>query len=285
VTLTDGEAPAGGKDREATLTSTWEKGRERAPSEVRDVFAPTERQCPSCGAVAVTSSRTCPSCGKPYVSRRSKPIGTRRARRITAVVAVAVLAVLGGAVALLAPGVNSAKRADAAATRLRDARIRQAVIQRTTADQRLHLALAGLRDPGPGAPLSARLRDRAALVGKLQLAIAADARARVRAGTLTGPVLYVKCSPYPPDSAAADAVPSVRLGPYACLAVNHPIKSNAGVVGLLGDPFWARIDFTAGRLAWCKINPRPGEQAIGAGTATVPLAAACDLTRSVARLG
>jgi hypothetical protein len=285
VTLTDGETPAGAKDREATLTSTGEKGSERARSDIRDVFAPTERQCPSCGAVAVTSSRTCPGCGEPYVARRSKPIGTRRSRWIAAGVVVAALAVVGGAIALLAPGVNRAKRADAAATRLKDARIRQALIQRATADQRLHLAPAGGRDPGPAAAVAVRLRDRAALVGKLQLAIAADARARVRAGTLTGPVLGVKCSPYPPGSAAADAVPSVRLGPYACLAVNHPIKSAAGVVGLLGDPFWGRIDFTAGRLAWCKINPRPGEQAIGAATATVPLAAACDLTRSVARFG
>src|SRR5205807_10141437 len=62
-----------------------------------------------------------------------------------------------------------------------------------------------------------------------------------------------------------DALPISRvplqaaIGSYACVAVNRLITSGTKVLGVFGEPFWARVDFDRGRLAWCKINPRPGE--------------------------
>jgi hypothetical protein len=49
------------------------------------------------------------------------------------------------------------------------------------------------------------------------------------------------------------------------------------VAGSVGYPFWARLDVLAGSYLWCKINPRPGEQAIGLQAASVPLPRPCDL--------
>jgi hypothetical protein len=188
-----------------------------------------------------------------------------------------VLAAVGGAVALLAPGIDRSKQSAAAAAARRDAAATAALVARATASQRLHLIVAPTRVPGPGAPAVARLQARAAVLHELTRAVLADARARVRAGTLTGPVLSVSCTPYPSGAVAFERALSVRVGSYACLAVNSAITSSRGVVGRVGDPFWARVDFATSRIAWCKINPRPGEQAIGAGVPSVPLAPVCDL--------
>jgi hypothetical protein len=253
------------------------------PAGVHDVFAPGERVCSRCGARSLDSSRTCPACGMPYVARRPKPLGTRRARLIAAAAVIVLFAVIGGGVALLTPGINSAKRAHAAATRRADAAATAALIARETAEQQLHLATGRERDPGAPTPPPVRVRARSTLVRELEQAITADARARVRAGALTGPILFTACSPYPKGPVPPQVVLAERVGAYGCLAVNTPIKNAKGTVGELGDPFWARIDFATSRLAWCKINPRPGEQALGSAAPSVPLAPACDLRQPASR--
>jgi hypothetical protein len=250
-----------------------------APAGVHDLFAPTDRVCASCGTRTVTAARACPSCGAPYVARRVKPLGTRRRRLVLASSVLVLVAAIAGGVAILTPGVDRAKRSHAAAARSAAAAARAALIARATAEQQLQLATGHVRDPGAAAPRTARLGARSALVRELEAAITVDARARVRAGIFTGPILFTSCSPYPADAVPAQTNLAERVGPYACLAVNRPVKDATGTVGELGDPFWARIDFASSRLAWCKINPRPGEQAIDAAAPIVPLAPACDLGR------
>jgi hypothetical protein len=213
------------------------------------------------------------------VARRVKPLGTRRRRLVLAFAVLVLVGAIAGGVAILTPGIDRAKRAQAAAARRAAAAARASLIASATADQRLQLATGHVRDPGAGAPRAARLAARSALVRELEAAISADARARVRAGILPGPILFTSCSAYPADALPAQTSLSERVGPYACLAVNRPVRNGTGTVGELGDPFWARIDFASSRLAWCKINPRPGEQAIGSGAPLVPLVLACDLSR------
>jgi hypothetical protein len=244
---------------------------------VHEVFAPTERICASCGAKSRTARRECAACGAPYVARRVKRLSTRRARVTLAAGIVVLAAVIGGGIALLTPGVNRGKAEQAAAARRTNAAAMAAVLRREAAEQRLHLATGRTRVAGAGAPPALRLRQRASLVTELEQAIGADARVRVRAGSLTGPVLYTRCSAYPTGDVAPETVLSARIGAYQCLVVNVPVKNQTGTVGVLGDPFWARIDFAASALAWCKINPRAGERAVGANVPSAPLAPVCDL--------
>jgi hypothetical protein len=92
---------------------------------------------------------------------------------------------------------------------------------------------------------------RPAAVRELAATIAADARGRVRAGTLKGTIRRVECEPFPRslDPARQLARRRVRL---ACLAVTAEFDQ-----GALGHPYRALIDFATGRYAYCKVSGRP----------------------------
>jgi hypothetical protein len=255
----------------------WDDARATARSEVHSLLAPGERQCTSCGARSRAASRTCPVCGAPYISRRTKPLGTRRAKLLVAIATLVVLGVAGALVAVLSPGIERTKSANAASAARASSGTIESLRRKNAAEQRLREATVDRRDPGSAAPASARTRARGVILGDLQQAIAADARARVRAGALSGPILSVQCSPFPPGSRVTLSAP---VGSYACVAVNRLITSGSKVLGVFGDPFWARVDFARGRLAWCKTNPRPGEGGAGTGPPPVTLARECDLERS-----
>lgn len=240
----------------------WDSARTQARSEVHSMLAPGERVCSSCGFRSRAGARTCPVCGEPYVVRRRKLLGTRRARLIAGLIVVAVLGLAGGLVALLAPGIEHTKRYNVAALERQQSATRAAQTRIQTEQQKLRTTTV---------PAHSRRELFVALQGEIK----ADAQARVRAGTLSGPVLRVTCAEYPPSPTPQ----SGRFGAYSCLAVTRDIKSRGSTVGALGDPFWARIDTASGRLAWCRINPLPGETATGSEAASVPLSPACDLTR------
>jgi hypothetical protein len=108
---------------------------------------------------------------------------------------------------------------------------------------------------------------RAVLTG-LERAITADARARVRRGLLPrrDPVLRTHCGA---RHGSADV--------FSCIAITAQTrKSRVTPVGvLLGYPFLARVDFATGRLAWCKLNPIPGEGFTPPPDEIVPVSRAC----------
>jgi hypothetical protein len=91
---------------------------------------------------------------------------------------------------------------------------------------------------------------RAVALDDLAAAIVADARERVRAGKLKGPIRRVDCEPFPrslnPERQLARR--RVRL---SCLAVTAAFEQ-----GALGHPYRALIDFKSGRYAFCKIAAR-----------------------------
>jgi hypothetical protein len=157
---------------------------------------------------------------------------------------------------------DEANRERAAEEALRDERRAAAERERLREDQALHTAQV--------APAT-----RPRLVMRLEAAILADATARARSGDLEQGVRRVECEPYPRTASrrARERDPAVRSGRYHCLAVSRDIVGTDE--GLLGYPFFARIHYREGRLAWCKINPIPGEQAVPDPRKVAALPAGC----------
>jgi len=172
-------------------------------------------------------------------------------------VALLPLVVIALAIAL-APGIDRAKdeRADAEAQRLAQARADR--LERILEQQRPRLR--------SGTPAAADLAARERLLGEATASIRADARDRVAAGELRGPIWRVECEGYPRTESrvAAHELPGRRIGRYACLAVTAEFgASDVSEAGTIGHPYRLRIDFETGRYAFCKVFGRPGEGSIG----------------------
>jgi hypothetical protein len=185
-------------------------------------------------------------------------------------IALAVLPVVAIALALLlAPGIDKSKDERAQAERERLAQLSAERIERLKAEQRPRT--------GRGAPAGENLARRAALAGALPAAIAADARERVAAGSLDGPIRAVRCEPYPRSAAGdpPDRDPSLSSGRYSCLAVTQTVAAGErNEAASIGHPYRAKVDFDTGRYAFCKVSGRPGEGSLGQ-QAIVPVPAAC----------
>jgi hypothetical protein len=147
---------------------------------------------------------------------------------------------------LLVPRISESNRERAAQER-RDAAAAEAERrQRLIAEQRPHRGQAEAN------------ASRAAVVADLEAGILADARARAAAGKLHGPAAKrVKCEPLKGSD------PGGKRVPYDCIAVTSELPSIEGSPqGVLGHPFRAVADFSAGRFTWCKVSGRPGEGSI-----------------------
>jgi hypothetical protein len=158
---------------------------------------------------------------------------------------VLVLAALGGLAAVLVPVIESGK--DKEETRRSEERAE--AVRRETArlrvDQRPHF---GRTAPGPPTRV----------VAALERAIARDAAARVRAGTLDGPaVLRGECE----RGYGGRRDPRTGRAIYKCLAVQGETTGERDLPLVSGYPFVATVDFERGRFCWCKLNPVAGEKA------------------------
>lgn len=161
---------------------------------------------------------------------------------------LAVLVVTLGIPAVQEDNRSASEREQAAAQGRIDARIR-----RLNLEQRAHRATA---DP------ASTVEERRALIVLLKREILADARARVRARTLRGPIRRVDCLPGGRSGAGGvipEDVPSRPRAGYDCTAVTSDIT---GTTGSIGYPFKAVVGFSTGALVWCKVNPPPGEQIV-----------------------
>ena len=159
---------------------------------------------------------------------------SRRARVGLAATLLAVVAIT----VVLVPAMRADQRAhEAAALRERAAQHAQA-IRDLRAEQRPHFARS-------------HAATRAGVLGDLRAAIVSDARAR----SLPGPILRAACEPFPKTLRPAPARPT---GNFACVAITAEIDRTASsAAGVLGHPYRARVDFTSGRFAFCKISGRP----------------------------
>lgn len=112
---------------------------------------------------------------------------------------------------------------------------------------------------------------RTAVVGALEAGILADARARSARGRLHGPPANrVECEPL------AGADPAAARVAYDCIAVTSDLPSGESLPGgVIGHPFRAVANFSTGRLAWCKVSPRPGEGSLSRKDLAVRIPRAC----------
>jgi type II secretory pathway pseudopilin PulG len=157
-------------------------------------------------------------------------------------IGVAGAALLVGVIAALAvPRINSAKR-DGVSERAREQAAADAVERaRLRLDQKLHR----LAIPAGVSPVAA-----------LERAITDDAKTRVLAKTLSGPVLSTACEAAGPSTIQ---FPGSRV--YKCF-----VKTATGLRGQgqdvlgTGYPFVATIYEAQRQVAWCKQNPHADEK-------------------------
>jgi hypothetical protein len=149
--------------------------------------------------------------------------------------------VIGAIAAVAVPQIDQSKKEGAAQRAREAAAADNAERARLRADQRVHR----LAVPAGVAPVAA-----------LESAIAADAKQRAAAKTISGPVLSTKC-----EAAAADVIQFPASRVYKCF-----VKTATGLRGegsdLIGTgyPFVATIYAKQRRLAWCKENPHADEK-------------------------
>jgi hypothetical protein len=142
------------------------------------------------------------------------------------------LALAAGGTAVLVPAISDSRRERAAAEQRQRAALHDSRTRELRAEQRPRYGRSDAAAP------AAALRDMAT-------AIEADARRRVRAGTLRGPIRRVECEPFPRGADPRD-------GRYSCLAVTAEFEG-----GALGHPYRALLHLETGRYAFCKVTGRP----------------------------
>jgi hypothetical protein len=170
---------------------------------------------------------------------------------LAALGAVAAAAI---AAALLVPAIERGKDERAAAERRRDVAFERAKRRRLAEEGRPRSG-RGER-PAGRLTAAAELRARRGLVADLERAITSDARARVRAGRLDGPVLATECEINPPSARRTERDPDARGAAYECLAVTSRDPQGRFAVG---HGFDARVDYRRFRFTWAKACRPPGE--------------------------
>lgn len=247
----------------------WASARESTRTEVREVFAARVRTCPTCGHEQTAPGRTCEHCGSDFVVVRRKGIPRR-----TILAIVAALVVVGGLAAVIIPALRSGAADDRRTEAQRQARLEAAERARLRADSRPHGVRGPARQSGEGA---IAYRGRLVLTG--QSAVLTDARRRVAAGTVDGPIRGVSCTPYP-DTAPRRALErdaSVPRGRYECVAYQRRFAltelQGKARTGIIGVPYWLVVDYGSARMTYCKVTPKAGEG--GRSLAVVPVPVGC----------
>jgi hypothetical protein len=189
----------------------------------------------------------------------------RAGRVVVALLPFAIIALI----LLLGPGIDESK--DRRAQAEREQRAQQAAerVAQLRAEQRPRFER--------GTPAGGDVAARSALVATVPVAVQADARQRVAAGALDGPIRSVECEPYPRsvDGRGAHLDPSQPTGRYSCLAVTRAVPATEhNEASSIGHPYRVLVHFDTGRFAFCKVSGRPGEGSIGRHI-PVPVPEAC----------
>jgi hypothetical protein len=213
----------------------WSGAGDTTRREVREIFARHAGASTEAGAGAEERRRALPNLfllpGQLW--RLLPPLG-----KVAVGLAFAALAALAAVLvppALENAGENRTNERRAAAANLEE--IRRTLV----ADQRPRRATLSL--PANVTP--------AEIARRVALHVTADARSRVRAGTLKGPIERTSCRPVRRPQEAGSLV-------LTCLAEqfreSHAYRDRDVVSGYR---FRARVIYATGAVAWCKENPRP----------------------------
>ena len=203
-----------------------------------------------------------------FLLRQLAPRGRRTAIALGAVLLVAVAIGAFVAVPDLRRSELERTRSEARAAKAAAAARRVRLTRESRPRSGSGPAAAGLR---PGAALRARR----ALMTSVEASVLEDARDRFRS---EGPYLGARCTALPkprPGSRPPQDNLAVPIARVECLAIERALAPSARTAGvLLGQPFYARVDFTRGRYAWCKIEEEAGEGFTGV-QVSVPVPRAC----------
>ena len=167
--------------------------------------------------------------------------------RKVAYAALGLALLIAATAAFVAPAIDEAKDEGAAQ--------RQAELDERQAERRARIER--LQQPRFGtltAAAAASARQPAAAITTIEQAIGEDARQRFSPNAKTA-----TCEPSPGVDERANRVA------YDCLTATSTIRGAAdqeGAQGELGYPYRAVLDRDAGRYAFCRIFPLPGEQAL-----------------------
>jgi hypothetical protein len=179
--------------------------------------------------------------------------------------------VAGAALAVLVPRIDQGKARRSAADAAAAARARAENHRRIVAEQApRHGAAVALR-PSAGAPPVVRLGARMLLVGHIEGAVLADAKARSASHAIPFPVSGpARCSLHPGTTLTG------RFGVFDCFVVATRIKRTArNAAGAMGLSFRAVADFRRFTYTWCKVEGIPGEMSVPDPRLTVALPRAC----------
>jgi hypothetical protein len=149
---------------------------------------------------------------------------------------------------LLGPGIDESKDRRAQAERQQRAQQAAERVAQLRAEQRPRFER--------GTPAGRDVAARAALFASVPIAIQADARQRVAAGALDGPIRSVDCEPYPRsvDGRGAHLDPSETTGRYSCLAVTRNVQATErNEASSIGHPYRVLVHFDTGRFAVCNV--------------------------------
>src|SRR5215204_2991806 len=217
------------------------------------------RTCPHCGVESRTRFERCPNCGK---SLFDEPPRFSRTTKLVAGIAIGVLVLAVGAVLVstLAGGERDKDKRNAAEQSQLVARERARLIREQS--PRRGRPSATVAKPPASATDAEKIAGRVALLRAMEDDITRDARGRMRAGELRGPIRYTKCGSLGPTATVRDEErdPSRPIGRYDCVAVIRDVVDDGTLVGRYGHSFVGTVDFDRWRYVWCRNNPAPGER-------------------------
>jgi hypothetical protein len=184
--------------------------------------------------------------------------------------------VLGAALAILIPRIDSGKESRAAQDATSRARAQVQNQARVRREQAAHHGGAPALKPPAGASGAQRTSARTQLVADLQDDVMADARDRAAHGQMRRVEGPTTCRPNPSYTGGR------AFGVMDCYVIaRHIQKTSRTAAGAIGYPFRAVVDYRHFTYAWCKVEGIPGEMMIPDPHKLVELPAACQVPNTL----